>query len=138
MKLKIIFLLLFLSLPLSAKEPGNIVEDLGLSETQMEQIQQHMQARESKKELFEKIRNSRDNIRDELAKQDPDRAKIDTLIEEHTLLMKRQLTNMVESTLEMKQILSKEQYQKWRRNMERGRERAPRGDRKNGNYKNRN
>jgi Spy/CpxP family protein refolding chaperone len=138
MKIRIILSIILLTVTLSAREPGNIVKELDLSEDQVVQIKKHMESRQSKRELFNQIKANRDNIREELDKDNPDRAKINNLINEHTSLMKKQLTNMVESTLEMKQILSKQQYQKWRKNMERRRQRPARGERKDDFRKNRN
>lgn len=138
MKIRIILSIILLTVTLSAREPGNIVKELHLSEDQVVQIKKHMESRQSKRELFNQIKANRDIIREELDKDNPDRAKINNLINEHTSLMKKQLTNMVESTLEMKQILSKQQYQKWRKNMERRRQRPARGERKDDFRKNRN
>jgi Spy/CpxP family protein refolding chaperone len=138
MKIRIIFAILLLTISLSAKEPDNIVKQLDLSEDQVEQIKQHMENRGSKRELLQKIKANRNSIRDELDQDKPDRTKIDKLIEEHTALMKKQITNMIDSTMEMKQILSKEQYRRWRKGMERRRQKSSFDERKDGFRKNRN
>ncbi len=88
-------------------------EELGLSAEQKEQIKQHREENKGAvKELHQQLKAKRDQLKVELDKPASDEGKISLIVEEIKALEGQMIEYRVDRILEMKEILTPEQYQK--------------------------
>ena len=87
--------------------------DLDLTEEQRERLRTR---REEKEETYQQAREQLKSLRaalgDELDKPEADQGKTDELVRQITSLQQQMLTERVDSILEMKEILTPEQFEK--------------------------
>jgi len=97
-----------------AKKEGKmdkIMQELGLTDEQKEKLKEMKDAqRESGKEIRAQQREKREEMRKELEKTEPDLTKINKLIDEMAELDKQKTKNRVQGILDMKKVLTPEQY----------------------------
>lgn len=88
-----------------------ITEELGLSDEQQAQLKvMRKQSWEAHKTLKGQIRATHDAIKDELDCPESDRAVLDILADELTLLRRQMIDQRIDKVLDMKQVLTPEQY----------------------------
>lgn len=88
-----------------------LLNELGLSDEQMRAVEQHRQTREAgKPDLRQRMHEVKKSIRAELDAVETDRVKLEQLIDESSELMKLMMRERVESVLELKAILTPEQF----------------------------
>ncbi len=100
-----------------------VIEELELSPEQQEQIRSSRQAhRKEVKQLRQSIGAARQGLRDELEKAEPNEVKIKSLTAKLKKLLGKQIEQRVEGVLEMREILTPEQYQEFQGKLNQGRE----------------
>ena len=93
-----------------------LVEELDLTLEQQEQLKSFKSEQEAaKKALREENRSKRAELREELEKADTDRAKVDSIVAEIKDLMGQKLDGMIKGVLLMKETLTPEQYEKFKK-----------------------
>ena len=101
------------------KKMDRLVEELGLTSEQEEQLKSFKsEQKEAKKALREENRSKRAELREELEKADTDRAKVGSIVAEIKDLMGQKLDGMVKGVLLMKETLTPEQYEKFKKKIE--------------------
>ncbi|MFC1807125.1 Spy/CpxP family protein refolding chaperone [Candidatus Omnitrophota bacterium] len=96
----------------------NLVEELGLTPEQQQQLkEQRAGCKEGKKGARKELKAARSQLRQELEKEVIDKEKIDSLVSQIKTLSGQMLDNKVEGVLAMRQILTHEQYTKFREKM---------------------
>jgi len=97
--------------------------DLGLTEAQQKQIEdQHASMKQRQEEIFKGIETKRNELRAELDKPELDRARIDQLTNELSALSAQKVKTRVEGILEIRTILTPEQFKALHQKMEEKRE----------------
>ncbi|MDD5216594.1 MAG: periplasmic heavy metal sensor [Candidatus Omnitrophica bacterium] len=97
--------------------------DLGLTEAQQKQIEdQHASMKQRQEEIFKGIETKRSELRAELDKPELDRARIDQLTNELSAFSAQKVKNRVEGILEIRTILTPEQFKQLHQKMEEKRE----------------
>ena len=95
------------------------IKELGLTPEQEEQIKALRSGQKEKRgELWVKIQAKRLELKEELEKPTTDRARIDSIVTELKALMAEKLDQRVEGILSMKKILTPEQYEKFKEEIE--------------------
>ena len=95
------------------------IKELGLTPEQEEQIKNlRKEKKEKRGELWIKIQAQRLELKEELEKPTTDRARIDSIVTELKALMAEKLDQRVEGILSMKKILTPEQYEKFKEEIE--------------------
>lgn len=101
-----------------------ISKELNLTEKQQEQVKNHRKKhREQMKETAVKTKEIREAMRKELEKPEIDKAKINKLSSELKELEAKRIDNRTKGIIEMREILTPEQYQKMNQMTEKKRER---------------
>ncbi len=92
----------------------DLMKKLGLTEGQEEALREQREGhREKIRSLMEDLRNKKAQLRTELEKEEVDKEKIDSLINEIKPLLGNQIELRVEGALAMREILTPEQYKKF-------------------------
>ena len=100
-----------------------MAEELGLTAEQKAKLGAHKESFMPRaKALKEKIRAAREALKNELDKPVPDNASIASLVAELKGLAGEQIQLRVDKVLEMKKVLTREQYAKMKDMMEKGKE----------------
>lgn len=95
------------------KDFDKMAKELNLTDKQKEQIEAHRkQNMDEMKQIRKQLGEKNRALREELGKQDSDKAKIDQLTADLKELHGKQIQSMVDRVNEMKQILTPEQYKK--------------------------
>jgi len=90
-----------------------IMEKLDLTQEQKDQLKEHREARqEETKELKEELKANRKTLHEELKKYDSDRGVIAATLSKVNDLQGKLMQEKTESFLQMKEILTPEQFQK--------------------------
>lgn len=107
-----------------------MTEELNLTPQQKEALTKEREEFASKsKDLKEKIRTVRTDLKAELDKPVLDKAKVDTLTAELKNMIGQQIQNRIDKVIAMKQILTPEQFAKMRSSMdERKHEKGEKGE----------
>jgi len=93
------------------KKMHKVMEELGLTQEQKDQLKEmKIGNREAAKQLREKIKTKRGEMKAELTKPQSDRNKLDSIIEEIGELKKETMRSRIDSVLRMKMVLTPEQY----------------------------
>jgi len=96
-----------------AQKMDKIIDELGLSSVQKDEIKkQRADFAAKSKELREKIRSTRSELKNELDKPTADKARLDGLTGDLKTLVGQQIQNRVDSVIAMKQVLTPEQFGK--------------------------
>lgn len=96
------------------KMKGKFFHHLNLTEEQKKQLEGNWQKeREAMKIIFEQIKSNREALDQELAKLTPDMNKINDLQSQWKTLQSQMADNRLNSTLEVKKILTPEQFTKF-------------------------
>lgn len=91
----------------------NLNKELELTAEQQGQIKkQRNEQRKKNKQLGDKLRVKKTQLREELEKQDIDKSKVSGLVAEIKTLLGNQLEQRVENVLSMKEMLTPEQFKK--------------------------
>lgn len=105
----------------------DLMEKLGLTEEQQEALREQREGhREKIRSLMETLRDKKAQLRVELEKEEVDKEKIDSLINEIKPLLGGQIELRVEGALAMKEILTPEQYKKFQEFAKKKRKRGQR------------
>ena len=100
-----------------------MIEELGLTSEQAEQLRQHKEAkRDGRKESYGIIREKHEAIKEELNKAEIDKVKIEKLIEEIVNIQTQALRERIEHMITLKEILTAEQFEKFQEKMEKKRQ----------------
>ncbi|MCM8776410.1 MAG: Spy/CpxP family protein refolding chaperone [Candidatus Omnitrophica bacterium] len=95
-----------------------IINELGLTDQQKTQIEQHrLQMKTQREKSHEEFFAKHKELRDELQKPEVDRAKIDQLITELSVLETRRLKDRVDGILAIRSILTPEQFSELHKKM---------------------
>jgi len=106
---------------LGAEKILDAIDELNLSDEQIEKIRNlRKQNRNQMEQLRHEIKMALWDIQDEYAKSNPDKSKIDSAIEKISSNQKTLLKLRVEQMLEIKKILTDEQFKKLLNLMETG------------------
>lgn len=101
-----------------------IMEDLDISPEQKVEIDKNRKEHhEKKKALREEMKVKKQQLKDELKENAPDRGKINRTIDEISDIQKKLLRQRVDGVLEMKEILTEEQFTQLHEKMENTRKR---------------
>ena len=96
------------------KRMEKIQEQLGLSEEQRAKIKEHRKKHFAEtKELHEQIRGKMEELRKELQKADFDEGKVRAIHSDIKTLRMKEEENRLEGIIEMRKILTPEQYKKF-------------------------
>lgn len=121
------------------EQMGKIMDEIGLAEEQKAEIKEMHKARKAEgKEIQTKMKEARTQLKAELDKETPDTAAIKNLTTEITALYGQKVESRVEGVLEMKTVLTSEQYaalqekMKNKKGARKGRRGGKRGDRGEG------
>ncbi|MEE8359709.1 MAG: periplasmic heavy metal sensor [Candidatus Omnitrophota bacterium] len=92
----------------------DLMKKLGLTEEQEEALREQRKGhREKVRSLMEALKEKKAQLRTELEKEEIDKEKIDSLINEIKPLLGNQIELRVEGALAMREILTPEQYKKF-------------------------
>jgi Spy/CpxP family protein refolding chaperone len=92
---------------------GNIVKELKLSPEQQQQIvEQRKKEREQAQQIREKLKATRDELSRQLDKENPDKAKVYSLVSEMKELIGKRIEQKVDRILSLREILTPEQFRK--------------------------
>ena len=96
-----------------------VIAELGVTEEQLGLIEeQRSKAWQVKKEMKEQIKDRKAVLKKELLREEVDRAKVDQLVAEISDLRDRKLRAHVDSILEIRSILTPEQFGEFQKKME--------------------
>jgi len=91
-----------------------MVKELGLTQEQQEKLKEHKQSTMGQmKELREKVKEKRNELKVELEKKELNRSKIDSIVAELKGLNGKKIEHRVEKILFMRELLTDEQYEKF-------------------------
>ncbi|MBU4313138.1 MAG: Spy/CpxP family protein refolding chaperone [Candidatus Omnitrophica bacterium] len=103
----------------AGKKTDNLTKELGLTPEQEEKIKAlKTEQREAKKQLMDKIQSKKAELKEELEKATTNRARINSIVKELSALMEYKLEQRVESVLSMREVLTPEQYEKFKEEKE--------------------
>jgi Spy/CpxP family protein refolding chaperone len=92
-----------------------MIEMLGLSNEQVEELKAHRQARkESNEKLHLALREQKEELRDELDKPESDNARIKKIADSIKKIQSEMVDERIKGILEIKAILTPEQYAKFK------------------------
>lgn len=92
----------------------NMVEELGLSGEQQEQLRQQKETRRQEhQELREALREAQEALKEELSREDIDQSKLDSIAGGLKQLNNRMVDDRIEGILKMREILTPDQYRKF-------------------------
>lgn len=96
-----------------AEKMDKLSEELNLTPEQRQQMKEHHQAsREEMRSLREKMKENRKALAEELKKENPDRRNINRIASQMKEVQGEIIDQRIDNFLEMKKILTPEQYQK--------------------------
>jgi Spy/CpxP family protein refolding chaperone len=98
----------------AAKTAAKIVSELNLTPEQGEEIKnQRSEHRRIKKQLSHSLREKQKELKAELEKEVSDRGKVDRISKDIKQLQGERVDHRIEGVLQMKEILTPEQYRKF-------------------------
>jgi Spy/CpxP family protein refolding chaperone len=101
-----------------------MIEKLGLSDEQVAQLKTHKQAKiESRKKLYSELSKQKQELKDELEKPVSDNARIKQIADSIKQIQSEMIDERIKGILEIKAILTPEQYSEFKANIHSYRER---------------
>ena len=100
-----------------------MIEKLGLSDEQVAQLKEHKQAKmESREKLYAQLKEHKQALKDELEKPASDNARIKQIADSIKQVQSEMVDERIKGILEIKAILTPEQYSEFKANLHRYKE----------------
>jgi Spy/CpxP family protein refolding chaperone len=95
---------------ISASEDRDLIEQLNLTPKQVEQVRTQQRTRtQEQARIQEQIRVKEKALKDELAKEDPNKEKVKAMVQELNRIRSKEFEDKVNAVMETKKILTREQ-----------------------------
>lgn len=105
----------------------NMIEKLNLSEEQVAQLKSHKQTKmESRKKLHSALKKQKQELKDELDKPESDNTRIKQIADSIKQIQSEMVDERIKGILEIKAMLSPEQYSEFKKNISHCKERKKR------------
>ena len=106
---------------------NNLIEKLSLSKEQVAQLKSHKQTKmESRKKLHSALKKQKQELKDELDKPESDNTRIKQIADSIKQIQSEMVDERIKGILEIKAMLSPEQYSEFKKNISHCKERKKR------------